>query len=89
MNDSTWLVMDAVGKEGYSRYSDIETYVMERESTLTKTKIRVASEILVNIGLLNKEPIRNPLKGKHPDSKRSFWGSMVDLPPRSGFRHVR
>ena len=44
MNDSTWLVMDAVGKEGYSRYSDIETYVMERESTLTKTKIRVASE---------------------------------------------
>ncbi len=77
MNDSTWLVMDAVGKEGYSRYSDIETYVMERESTLTKTKIRVASEILVNIGLLNKEPIRNPLKGNLFAYQMTDMGSRV------------
>lgn len=77
LNDTSWLILDAIGKERASRYSDIESYVMQHDAILTKNKIRVAIEILTNIGLLNKEPIKNPLKGNLFVYQMTDMGSRV------------
>ena len=86
LDETGWMVMESIGKEGVSTYSDIEASVLKKEPDITANKIRVSIGILFNIGLIHKEPVKNPLKGTFYIHQLTAMGSQVykdryGLPP--------
>ncbi len=63
MSDDAWLVMEAIGQKGYSLYADIENHVIHANPLITNSKIRLCINLLMNMGILNRESVTNPLKG--------------------------
>ena len=77
LNESNWAVLEVIGKMGLSRYTEIENAVFESEPSYTTNRVRIATEILANIGLLNKELIKNPLKGTLYVYQMTDMGSRI------------
>lgn len=63
MGDISWMVMDIIGTEGKSIVSEIENSLFQKDPTIVASKLRTSINTLVNIGLLNREPVKIPIKG--------------------------
>lgn len=60
----SWDIIELMGREGTSIYSDIETSVIQQNTIITPSKCRTCIGVLTSMGLTKKEPVLNPLKGR-------------------------
>lgn len=64
MSPESWLILEILGTSGYSLHADIENAVLQRDPTITNSKLRLNIGVLANMGIFNRESISSPTKGK-------------------------
>ena len=62
INESGWKILEVIGKEGLSVYLEIESRILEKDTSSVRTSIRNTSISLETAGILHKENIRNPIR---------------------------
>jgi hypothetical protein len=52
-----WMILEVIGREGLSKYPEIEKRVKEMDSNLTDSPIRKSTAVLENMKMLSKETL--------------------------------
>lgn len=64
LDPASWDIIEIMGKEGTSIYSDIEAKIIQNNPLISTSKCRTCIGVLTSMGLTKKEPVLNPLKGR-------------------------
>lgn len=65
MTEIMWRVLELIGKEGISAYTDIEMRIQElMPDEITKASLRMSVRSLYSMGILAQEQISDPLRSK-------------------------
>lgn len=62
MDEFEWEVLKAIGDTGHSTFEDIAGEIFKRKTKVSKNRIRNACETLKNMGLLQNETVKTPIR---------------------------
>ena len=77
ISEPGWKILEVIGREGLSVYTDIENRILGTETAFVKTSIRNAGLSLETAGILHKENIRNPIRKRIALLELTDAGSRV------------
>lgn len=64
LTELMWRVLELIGKEGLSAYTEIESRINDMASDVTKATVRMSVRSLLSMGLLAQEQISDPIRSK-------------------------
>lgn len=64
LTELMWHVLELIGKEGISAYTEIESRINDMASDVTKATVRMSVRSLLSMGLLAQEQISDPIRSK-------------------------